>query len=246
MSSAPAGAVAGVAAYEIVEGTVPVVQTIRLGCLARACIMSQYGRRNRGGTTTAFAGKDADGMPLTGHTHAFYVPTDDDLDGMLDHVYIVRGSGFSAAELAAIRSVSVMKSPGDGICIRVKHCPSVPDSAILSLNRRKWVSSSPFLLNRHVKRRGDRVIDSPESQVRLELERRYPSYIVERVSVEAGIPMIRCKLRPDQFVSSRRPWDATRPAFEVSLAFTKPISGPLLLGHGCHFGMGSFVPHGPA
>ena len=233
-------------AYEVVDGAVPVAQTIRLGCLARASIMSQYGRRNRGGTTTAFAGKDASGVPLTGHTHAFYVPTDDDMDGVLDHIYVVRGTGFGALELDAIRSVSELRSRGDGINVRVKMCPSVPDSPILSQNRRRWVSSSPFLLNRHVKRRGDRVIDSPESQVRLELERRHPSYRVERVSVAAGIPMARCKLRPDQFVSSRRPWDATRPAFEADLEFEEPIGGPLLLGYGCHFGMGAFVPRGQA
>lgn len=240
----PAG-VAGskIAAYEIVDGAVPIGRTIRLGCLARASIMSQYGRRNRGGSTEAFAGKNSSGAPLSGHTHAFYVPADDDMDGMLDHIYIVREAGFAAIELAAIYSVCFMKSPNDGINIRVKPCSPVPGPAFLSKNCRKWVSSSPFLLNRHVKRRGDRVIDSPESQVRLELERRCPTHRVKRMSVAAGIPMLKSKLRPDQFASSRRPWDPTRPAFEVVLEFEKPVNGPLLLGHGCHFGMGCFVPH---
>lgn len=229
-------------AYEIVEGTVPIAQTIRLGCLARASIMSQYGKKNRGGTTVAFAGKDASGVPLSGHVHAFYVPTDDDLDGTLDHIYVVRGVGFSTQELAAISSVTAMHSRSDGIHVRVKICPHVPDSAIFTQKCRKWVSSSPFLLNRHVKRRGSRIIDSPESQVRLELDRRQEPYHVECVSAVAGTPMSICKIRPDQFVSSRRPWDAVRPAFEVTLEFKRPIDGPLLLGHGCHFGMGAFVP----
>lgn len=243
MSSAPACASGGgLLAYEIVGGAVPVGKTIRLGCLARASIMSQYGRKNRGRTTLAFAGKDASGVPLSGHSHAFYVPADDDMDGVLDHIYIVRDAGFGEDELAAISSVTAMNSRRDGIHIRVNVCSQVPDSAIFARNCRKWVSTSPFLLNRHVKRRGDRVVDSPESQVRLELERRYKSYRAEAVSVMAGIPMVARKMRPDQFVSSRRPWDASRPAFDVALEFEAPVDGPLLLGYGCHFGMGAFIP----
>ena len=204
--------------------------------------MSQYGKRHGGGTTLAFAGKDASGVPLSGHTHAFYVPTDDDLDGMLDHIYVIRNSGFDEPELAAISSVTAMHSRGDGIHIHVKACLHAPNSAIFAQGCRKWVSSSPFLLNRHVKQRGDRVIDSPESQVRLELERRHKSYRIKTVLVSGGIPMITCKMRPDQFLSSRRPWDPSRPAFDVALEFEDPVDGPLLLGHGCHFGMGAFVP----
>lgn len=241
-SSAVYGACNGkVAAYEIVEHVVPTEKTIRLGSLTRTSIMSQYGRRNQGDTTMAFAGKDSSGVPLSGHSHSFYVPTDEDMDGMLDHVYVVRDSGFDARELAAIRAVSAMNSPYDKIRVHVKPCTHVLDSAIFAQNCLVWESLSPFLLNRHVKHRRDHVIDSPESQVRLELKRRNATYRVQRVSAEADIAMA-CGIKPRQFISSRRRQDASRPAFKVILKFEKPINGPLFLGYGCHFGMGVFVP----
>ena len=34
------------------------------------------------------SGKDAAGKPLKGHHHAFYVPTDEDGDGRLDHLTV--------------------------------------------------------------------------------------------------------------------------------------------------------------
>lgn len=221
----------------------PIKKSILLGCLARASIMSHYGRQNRGGSARAFAGKDSAGVPLSGHVHAFYIPTDEDNDGFLDHIHIVRKTGFTPSELNAIMSVSEMRSSKDGIAVHVKPCSSCTNSTIFAHSCRDWISLTPFLLNRHVKRRRERVVDSPEDQVRLELARRHSSYNTVRIHVsDCNVPMSVCRLRPNQYIRSRRPWDAPKPAYEIALTFRDPVDGPLLLGYGCHFGMGAFVP----
>jgi CRISPR-associated protein Csb2 len=53
------------------------------------------------------------------------------------------------------------------------------------------------------------------------------------------------KLRPIQFQrfrNKRGDDGGRRPAAGFRIAFAAPVSGPLCLGHSCHFGMGLFVP----
>ena len=62
--------------------------TLRWGELARRSAMAQFGRRNEGANSERLSGKDASGKPLSGHRHAFYLPTDEDGDGRLDHLTV--------------------------------------------------------------------------------------------------------------------------------------------------------------
>jgi CRISPR-associated protein Csb2 len=41
-------------------------------------------------------------------------------------------------------------------------------------------------------------------------------------------------------VDSRTP--RVRPGFHLCVEFYEPVSGPLILGDSCHFGLGLFVP----
>jgi CRISPR-associated protein Csb2 len=50
----------------------------------------------------AFWAKDDAGRPRTGHEHAFFLPTDEDGDGRLDHVTLVATMGFNDLERRAI------------------------------------------------------------------------------------------------------------------------------------------------
>ena len=62
--------------------------TIRWGELARKSAMSQYGRNNHGEVSQSLSGKDGSGTPLKGHRHTFYLPSDEDGDGRLDHLTV--------------------------------------------------------------------------------------------------------------------------------------------------------------
>lgn len=49
-----------------------------------------------------FSGKDEHRNPLTGHRHAYYLPTDEDGDGRIDHLTIFSRDGFGPPERRAI------------------------------------------------------------------------------------------------------------------------------------------------
>ena len=76
--------------------------TLRWGELARKCAMSQYGRQNDGAKSPKLSGKDASGKPLEGHQHAFYLPTDEDGDGQLDHLTVWTPGGLEEREFQAV------------------------------------------------------------------------------------------------------------------------------------------------
>src|SRR5260370_4280712 len=93
----------------------PIEDTLPLAEAARAQVMGLYSKvrqRRRYGRdipadaeryrSATLAGKDADGRPLAGHRHAFYLPTDEDGDGRLDHLTIVAEAGFDADEVRAL------------------------------------------------------------------------------------------------------------------------------------------------
>jgi len=63
--------------------------------------------RNRVDTSHAEArtGKRINGVPLEGHEHAHYFPTDDDGDGRLDYVTIYCPRGFDEADVEALGSL---------------------------------------------------------------------------------------------------------------------------------------------
>ena len=48
------------------------------------------------------SGKDAGGQPLRGHCHAYYLPTDEEDDGRIDHVTVFADQGFTADEVQAL------------------------------------------------------------------------------------------------------------------------------------------------
>src|SRR5205823_2346433 len=50
----------------------------------------------------AFWGKNPLAQPQTSHQHAFYLPTDEDGDGRLDHLTIFAPMGFNALELQGL------------------------------------------------------------------------------------------------------------------------------------------------
>ena len=76
--------------------------TLRWGELARRSAMSRYGRSNNGEVSQALSGKDAYGTPLKGHEHAFYLPTDEDGDGRLDHLTVWTPGGLTTREFQAV------------------------------------------------------------------------------------------------------------------------------------------------
>lgn len=241
----------------------PVEATLRIAELARRAVMAQYGRRTGGGTSSILAGKDSDGRPLKGHKHAFYLPTDEDGDGYLDHLSIYSPEGFGRSELAALMSTRYL-NPGNGtagIWLGLRGLVDA-DSSTGRLGRLftasdTWVSATPYVLTRHPKvtRAGAPKMtplgvqrDGPEDQVIREWEGRRACGASLPRMVSVG------RLEDKEYATAGKwvPWDVRRerpglpivrmPAVRLRIVFDGEIRGPLALGYGCHFGMGLFTP----
>lgn len=259
------------AVLPLVEETIRVAEGARIsamGCFRRVEEQRLYGGARPEGAplarSDALSGKDESGAPLNGHGHAYYLPSDEDGDGRIDHLTIVAEMGFGPQELKALdRMRRIQRDESDPVNL-----------VLLALGQRGaiaapklfgpscvWVSATPFLAPRHPKTRG-RKRDPQEllgpgnhrafaRQGLLEeiarLGERRPD-IPRAVSVEPRDDEHRMgahRLRPIQFKRFRRKRGddgGRRPAGAVRIVFPEPVHGPICLGHSSHFGLGLFVP----
>ncbi len=266
-----------VARFALDSAVLPLVQeTLPMGELARRVLMGIYGRlteqrEGARGRSPVFSGKDDSGHPLQGHGHAYYLPSDEDGDGRLDHLTVVAEAGFGPVELKALdRLRAIMRNEelpplnvlllGLGRLDEFQPFPLRPSSV--------WVSATPFVAPRHLKKRGtkrdpEELWDCPTAfltaVLRKELDRlieRRPdlaavpldSIKVEALTDEHGVFRIGPhRLRPIQFKRFRQKRDddgGRRPAGVFRITFSQPVRGPICLGHSSHFGLGQFRPVG--
>ena len=240
----------------------PVADTLRWGDVARRAAMSHYGRLNGGRTSPELSGKDPGGRPLRGHRHTFYLPTDEDGDGYLDHLTLVTPGGLDVTELAAVASIDALSLGGMRLEVRVSIegigvVGDFRDTLPIFGMSSKWRSLTSYVLPRHVKFRGPRdangrrrMVDGPEDQVRHEVETRWPErprlIRVERRDAREPIrPMMAGSaegLLPFEFFRHRNTGSNGGGAFNFLLEWTEPVAGPVALGFSCHYGLGLFVP----
>lgn len=234
----------------------------RWGDLARTAAMARFGRMNGGAPSPTLSGKDADGKPLTGHRHAFYLPTDEDGDGEIDRLTVWTPFGFGADELAAVESLREL-NPGRGRePARLTHLASgrAADFAAESppFGRcARWRSASPYVPTRHAKRRGPKdadgrrqLVDGAKEQITREANRRFPNarlISAEFADVRKPIAPIApagdfAGFRPFDFFRYRRKGSNGGGAFNFSVEFDRPVAGPVALGFACHYGLGLFTP----
>ena len=155
-------------------------ETLPVAEAARRALMSIHGRLterdNVRGRSTVFSGKEEHGLPLTGHAHTYYLPTDEDGDGRLDHLTIFARAGFGDAERRALdvlgeRELHTRRKGEEHHPLRL---------LLLGLGTldeyfpgplrpsQVWVSATPYLVTRHAKTRGRDRIDTASPQARAE------------------------------------------------------------------------------
>jgi CRISPR-associated protein Csb2 len=210
-----------------------------------------------------FSGKDASGRPLQSHDHAYYLPTAENDARRIDHLTVCARDGFGPEEVAALSAARrLWRMDGDPLEIRLIGLGQLEDfRSPLFGPSRIWQAVTPFVVTRHVKKRG-RKKDPPDchglagrthfvSRVLAEELDRWlgrhsgsagtnsPTYTIHDCSENPAA------LRPLQFRRARRkPGDdgTSRPAAMFRVEFDREISGPLCLGHASHFGLGLFLP----
>jgi CRISPR-associated protein Csb2 len=265
-----------VARFALDSTVLPLVaETLPVAESARRMLMGIYGRNfplpdGSKGRSAIFAGKTNDGEPQQGHGHAYYLPTDEDGDGRLDHLTIVAADGFGTGELKALDWLRELKSreredSGHPLRVLLLGLGRLDDYCVGPLRPSEaWVSATPFIAPRHLKKRGTKhdpveCWNSPATflgtVLREELARllaRRPnladvppdSIRIKPLTDEHGVFRI-ANLRPIQFKRFRQKRGddgGNRPAGAFRICFPRPIHGPIALGHSSHFGLGLFVP----
>jgi len=210
-----------------------------------------------------FSGKDVNGNHLCGHQHAYYLPTDEDEDGRIDHLTVIATMGFGRSEVKAFDEIRRLKrddgEPLNFLLIALG-CSDAISAKRLFGPSKTWISATPFIVTRHPKKNG-RKKDSPEllgkqnqrafaGQVLIEeiaRLRELRSDIPDPLLVEPLNPehcMGAHRLGPIQFKRFRQKRNddgGRRPAGAFRIKFPTAVRGPLCLGHSSHFGLGLFV-----
>lgn len=203
-----------------------------------------------GDCPSELTGRDAYRQPLkTPHSHAHVFALDLDGDQRIDHFLIYAQMGLSSIAQEAIRRVRQAHTKGQS-AMRLalaaqgniaELAKDIRDLAPLIRPTRHWLSTTPFVPPRYLKKNGTNTL---EGQIRSELAARDIStaVAVRIIAVNSDDPYadearqqrhfkrIRRKLAPKQ--------DA---AFTVELTFDEPVAGPIALGYASHFGLGLFV-----
>lgn len=231
--------------YRIRHGEIDVSQTLVLAELARRSAI-----RTRCSTThsQAITGKTVDGIPLKNHLHAHYIPLDEDGDGWIDHLTIYAPGGFSPADIVAFEQLRGLESSRSRIRIGIDYLGAGATFEILCpifAAALRWHSATPFSLPRFGSRgkgKKPRPRDLPEAQLLAEFR-------VRDLPVPTTVRAVEGYRRTDGWVL---PWTAFQTCrrdgshghgivgFEIE--FAEPFRGPIALGFGCHFGLGTFVP----
>lgn len=257
--------------YALDSTVLPLVtETLPVAEAARRALMSIHGRltEHNGvrGRSSVFSGKNEAGIPLTGHGHAYYLPTDEDGDGRLDHLTMFARDGFGPDERRSLDRLRELKTSRKGeerhplrllllgMGARDEYCPGPLQASQV------WVSATPYVATRHAKTRGrDRIdISSPVARAEFlmtDLRDQIRAVLcdftgnADDVQIEpvldGGAFKVAWRWRPIQFKRFRRkPGDdgGRRLAGAFSIVFPQPVAGPIALGHSSHFGMGLFVP----
>lgn len=176
--------------------------------------------------------------PNNRHGHAFYLPEMNE-DGRIEHVLIHAPDRLDQQALRALDHVSrIWQDAGTEWQVLFEHAGDTLDFSNFSYCQRTavWQSVTPYLHPWFRKKRF-----TIEDQIQRECQKRgLPEPRLESLHT---IPIKSRNRRPAHFHCFRRKRGLTQPDTQGSfwrLTFPEPVTGPVALGFGCHFGLGMF------
>lgn len=199
------------------------------------------------------SGKDAEGRPMQGHRHTFFLLWPDE-NGLPARLIAWRSTPFTDKETEALYAASEhLLWWDDGLPewrVRLVPLPvETPVPSGLSGTARVWESATPFVppAQRHRFRKNgrERAGESVErllQKMLLDEGKPAPSKVAVLNGYENAewVTLHQTRDRRLLKAENRTPW--VRPSFRARLEFSQPISAPLILGDSCHFGLGLFLP----
>ncbi|MEJ5237883.1 MAG: type I-U CRISPR-associated protein Csb2 [Limisphaera sp.] len=204
-----------------------------------------------------FSGKQ-EGQPLEGHQHAFILCEANGRRDAITHVTVFAPMGFDGRARRALEILTRHGVWGHGghdiqlVLLGLGGPDLFPDCKLFG-PARVWRSLTPFVATRHPKTHRDGRpkldadgwwIGSPAHDLRrllAELGKPMPT----RIEPLETIPVGSRRLRPLEFQTERLHGEGRRGArtgTAFQLVFPEPVTGPLALGYGAHFGLGLFIP----
>jgi CRISPR-associated protein Csb2 len=226
----------GAAVLPLFTEAVLVAQQIRAAALSR-----------HGDPSEVLAGKDREGNPLQEqHRHAHYIPDARGSGKRVSHVLVYAPMGFSESEQAALAKVSFLRQRHNRPIVHVVlagfgSLDDLRGATPLFGASRRWRSRTPFVLTRHPRRGKDTPADQVMRECRarglaepLEVRSIPGVRLFDRMAGESGVT------RWVEFVTARQGRRHPLGAYGFELVFSEPVQGPLLLGYGCHYGLGQF------
>lgn len=250
-----------VARYALFKNPKPkVTETVLIADLARKAAMSHYGRLTGKENSETLSGKRKDGIPLKGHTHAYYLPTDEDRDRYIDHLIIYAPRGFTTWELVALSRLDGLSDPYLNLDFALilsgfwQHEELSQQISIFKKSR-VWISATPFLLGRYpkFKRNGQPrlnheniQLDGPLDQLNKELQMRPQNGQLAEINKIGEPKYLSYRPAEQEYLHTRIGKEPIGPGIfcNLKIEFVQLVTGPISLGAHCHFGLGSFVPEG--
>lgn len=176
------------------------------------------------------------------HRHAFFIP-EADKQGRIAHAVIHIPGKFDPDTRRVLENLDKIWLR-DGrewqlILEQIGEKQSFAHSVPLLQQSAVWQSHTPYLHPWHCKKNFD-----IEAQIRRECRERGLPDIVG-VQAQETVSLEGRRLRPIDYHRFRSKRGLTQPDSHGSfwqLTFAEPVTGPLLLGFGCHFGLGLFLP----
>lgn len=201
----------------------------------RSAALGAYGSFGDNGTSFVLSGRYADGTPDREHGHAFYLPEVDDEDRVVGIRVVSPRSPFAERELSALQFVKSLACPGSRAVavILVDDC----DDSLVKVAS-EWRSVTPYVPPRAHYHGKPKL--APELQLAQELRRDVAGEI-DVLQVQLA-PVGRVAIRNAPGAAAPVPQAMYRTGYHVCFRTSKPICGPVVLGHSAHFGLGQFQP----
>lgn len=173
------------------------------------------------------------------HQHAFYLPEDSDGDGHIDHLLLHVPGGIGADVLRALGRLDQLWLRNGA---RWRVVVDVSGTALggLAASSRIWRSVTPYMHPWHQKR-GFGVTEQVKKECCLRGLLDPGVETLDRIPVGRS-QRLRRPIHFHRFRSKSGVIQADRQGCFLRITFPNPVSGPIALGFGCHFGLGLFVP----
>lgn len=231
-----------VAYYAVVGRRPPVTDTVTVAGMMRDAVMSRAGRLRGGWVSPYLSGHDGKGGPLRdNHAQAYWLPVDNDRDGMIDHIAVYSRYGIEPSVRSAFSALTkIYDRKGNSAQLRFAgfhHGADLADRCILFRRGTRWVTATPYFAPWHRKKNF-----GTADQVKKEAGRQRRRVVHVSAGSIPAIPTGGGGASVGSFETTRRGKAPFNKGCHVAIRLASKESGPILLGTHSHFGLGMFVP----